>query len=49
MGGWECVCEVADRAPPPHSALPLFNCMKGKERRLQEPGGASEENGFRMY
>lgn len=43
-----CVCSMADRAPP-CSALPLFNCMKGKERRLQEPGGVSEENGFRMY
>lgn len=43
-----CVCSMADRAPP-RSALPLFNCMKGKERRLQKPGGESEENGFRMY
>lgn len=43
-----CVCSIADRAPL-RSAFPLFNCMKGKERRLQEPGDASEENGFRMY
>lgn len=43
-----CVCSSADRAPP-RSALPLFNCMKGKERRLQEPVGVSGENGFKMY